>query len=162
MKKVISAETLYRFALHPKAPLCKGGWMPEGQTGGLCSRNCRIPIGFRQNRNILPHNPSVSFADSSLYTREPGALPRQRVFRHAEKQCVSRGVKKRCIRCIRCITGPGTGTECRACVQLCLSRTGKKMYQVYQMYQTVGPWGTAGEVHISACCKMNDNLLKCI
>ena len=31
----------------------------------------RFRIGFHINRNILLHNPSVSFADSSLYTREP-------------------------------------------------------------------------------------------
>ena len=31
----------------------------------------RIRISFRRKCNILLHNPSVSFADSSLYTREP-------------------------------------------------------------------------------------------
>ena len=39
-------------------PLCKGRWAAKRRLGGVV-------------------NPSVSFADSSLYTREPWVLPRQ-------------------------------------------------------------------------------------
>ena len=51
-----------------KPPLCKGRWHGEAVTEGLervwaC---WVVPEG---------HNPSVSFADSSLYTREPPSTP---------------------------------------------------------------------------------------
>ena len=57
------------FCTAPKPPLCKGRWheVPEG----LSQYKVRIRIYFRQIRNILPHNPPVSFADSPLYTRGP-------------------------------------------------------------------------------------------
>ena len=46
------------FCIAPKSPLCKGMWAGKSLLGGIV-------------------NPSVSFADSSLCTREPWVLPRQ-------------------------------------------------------------------------------------
>ena len=44
-----------------KPPLCKGRWLPAGQTEGL---------SFSTH-----YNPPVSFADSPLYTRGPFPVP---------------------------------------------------------------------------------------
>ena len=53
----------------PKPPLCKGGWHGEAVTGGL--------YVLSSCSHLLPQfdNPSVSCADSSLYTREPWGAP---------------------------------------------------------------------------------------
>ena len=55
--------------LHHKPPLCKGRWLfrKKMTEGLLLTPLCLLP--FVISFNI--HNPSVSFADSSLYTREP-------------------------------------------------------------------------------------------
>ena len=53
----------------PKPPLCKGRWHGGAVTEGL--------YGSSGVLRSWKNNPSVSFADSSLYTREPWALPRQ-------------------------------------------------------------------------------------
>ena len=56
----------------PQRPPCvKGAGARLARLGDCCGSRLRIRISFRRKRNILLHNPSVSFADSSLYTREP-------------------------------------------------------------------------------------------
>ena len=89
VEKVNSTEKVYQFVLHPKAPLCKGGWHANSVTGGLCGKKSRIRIGFRRNGNIILQQSLSHFSlcaknDSSLYTREPWALPRQRVYLQSE------------------------------------------------------------------------------
>ena len=49
------------FLLGTKPPLCKGRWLPVGQTEGLSLST--------------HHNPPVSSADSPLYTRGPFPIP---------------------------------------------------------------------------------------
>ena len=49
------------FLLGTKPPLCKGRWLPVGQTEGLSLST--------------HHNPPVSSADSPLYTRGPFPVP---------------------------------------------------------------------------------------
>ena len=66
--KNLSCSALVRE--HPEPPLCKGRWHGKAVTEGLCSRVLCIARTFRRNRTAVI-NPSVSFADSSLYTREP-------------------------------------------------------------------------------------------
>ena len=68
-----------KFCTAPKPPLCKGRWHGEAVTEGLCGKGLRIRIKLRRKGKIYRNNPSVSCADSSLCTREPWALPRQRM-----------------------------------------------------------------------------------
>ena len=44
-----------------KPPLCKGRWHGASREVGIDRTNCKLEVS----------NPSVSYADSSLYTREP-------------------------------------------------------------------------------------------
>ena len=57
---------LFSSALMP--PLCKGRWLAARRDGGI--------VLFFYFTMLFFCNPSVSFADSSLYTREPRVLPR--------------------------------------------------------------------------------------
>ena len=57
MHSSLEIEGTYR--TYPEPPLCKGRWHGAAVTEGLSL--------------VLEDNPSVSFADSSLYTREPWA-----------------------------------------------------------------------------------------
>ena len=82
----------FRVLTNPMPPLCKGRdalrkqasglflakagrgsdlgrWIAEGETEGLC--NIPKVVFSRINPTANVDNPSVSFADSSLYTREP-------------------------------------------------------------------------------------------
>ena len=51
----------------PKPPLCKGRWQ---KFFDFCRRGCLCKL-FYKKIVCKTVNPSVSFADSSLYTREP-------------------------------------------------------------------------------------------
>ena len=51
----------FSFLQGTKPPLCKGRWLPAGQTEGL-------PLSMQ-------YNPPVSSADSPLYTRGPFPVP---------------------------------------------------------------------------------------
>ena len=75
---MINFSLSVRCAPHQSLPCVKGGGSPSKRRDeGLSQQVVRICISFWQIRNISLHNPSVSYADSSLYTREPWALPRQ-------------------------------------------------------------------------------------
>ena len=68
-----------RFCTAPKPPLCKGRWHGKAVTEGLCSRHlfyCSVSAKSKCSKTIPQ---SACSADSSLYTREPWALPRQRI-----------------------------------------------------------------------------------
>ena len=56
-----TGDFLFLFCMGAKPPLCKGRWLPVGQTEGL-------PLS-------LLYNPPVSSADSPLYTRGPFPVP---------------------------------------------------------------------------------------
>jgi len=76
VEKAKSTVKVCQFALHPKAPLCKGGCHANSVTGGLRSKRFRFRIGFRRNGNIVPQQSLRHFSlwaknASSLYTREP-------------------------------------------------------------------------------------------
>ena len=93
-------EFVELLAPHPSPPCAKGGapkgWCSAQRIKILCLPGASIPmlpeglsqykvgirIYFRQIRNILPHNPPASFADSPLYTR---GLWRVRRFEHLVK-----------------------------------------------------------------------------
>ena len=75
IKKQPSNSAMCVFAVHQSLPLHKGGGPPLGGSEGLCGRhlhNCNTSA-----KSYCGNNPSVSFADSSLYTREPWVLPHQ-------------------------------------------------------------------------------------
>ncbi len=56
----------------PKPPLCKGRWQKSLIfDGGVVNETLNISEMQLKIWNISYNNPSVSFADSSLYTREP-------------------------------------------------------------------------------------------
>ena len=56
----------------PKPPLCKGRWQKSMIfDGGVVNETLNISEMQLKIWNISYNNPSVSFADSSLYTREP-------------------------------------------------------------------------------------------
>ena len=60
-------------------PLCKGRWVAEWRLGGVDRQNSQSRAFLMTA--FVPINPSVSFADSSLYTREPFRwLPRHCAF----------------------------------------------------------------------------------
>ena len=48
--------------------------LSECEAEGLSQNALRIRINLRSNRNLLLHNPSVTFGDSSLCTREPEVI----------------------------------------------------------------------------------------
>ncbi len=57
---------------HPKPPLCKGRWHGASRDGGIVTgltHRCNAKILYSADRFV--YNPSVTFGDSSLYTREP-------------------------------------------------------------------------------------------
>ena len=54
--------------------MCKGRWLAAGETEGLSRKAYEFASAFGRIARFLPHNPSVTFGDSSLYTREPFCL----------------------------------------------------------------------------------------
>ena len=82
LRGIISSTNLNlsnRFAPHQSLPCVRGGGPPNGGSEGLCSMHlfyCKVSA-----KSYCGNNPSVKnqkIFDSSLYTREPWALPRQR------------------------------------------------------------------------------------
>ena len=63
-----------KFAAHQSLPCVKGGGPAERRDGGIVCWQSFFEVFLDKS---MPVNPSVTFGDSFLYTREPWALPCQ-------------------------------------------------------------------------------------